>query len=240
MTKIVLPCTHKIGSVNIKAFAKITYSDKGRLSISGVIGPTRSGDCRGSCGQCVAEIREGTPAKGWTADMLAQFCDIWQRWHLNDMRPYCEHQKALGWDELAKKAVKIYRYRLTRETQRQKTKIEGAALNALRRGETFTPDAKMTELVNLPYIWKTHETLMDKALQYYEPAEALYPGDMGAFETKTLGWLSPEEHPEGLLGRECLVCGYRYGTAWKTETVPKDVIDWLFSLPDTPVEPAWV
>ena len=42
-----------------------------------------------------------------------------------------------------------------------------------------------------------------------------------------LGWLKPEEHPEGLLCRPCPVCGYRYGTSWVREEVPQDVIDWL-------------
>jgi hypothetical protein len=25
--------------------------------------------------------------------------DLWKRWHLNDMRPGCEHQRAAGWDK---------------------------------------------------------------------------------------------------------------------------------------------
>ena len=48
-----------------------------------------------------------------------------------------------------------------------------------------------------------------------------------------LGWLKPEEHPEGLLCRPCPVCGYRYGTSWVREQVPQDVIDWLFFLPES-------
>ena len=33
---------------------------------------------------------------------------------------------------------------------------------------------------------------------------------------------------------------YRYGSAWLREEVPQDVIDWLFSLPNTDRQPAWV
>ena len=44
----------------------------------------------------------------------------------------------------------------------------------------------------------------------------------------------------GFLGRPCPVCGYKYGSAWQTEEVPKDVIEWLFDLPDTKIKPAWV
>ena len=33
--------------------------------------------------------------------------------------------------------------------------------------------------------------------------------------------------------------GYKYGYKWLTEEVPQEVIDWLFSLPNTIVECAW-
>lgn len=39
-----------------------------------------------------------------------------------------------------------------------------------------------------------------------------------------LAWVRPDEHPEGLLTRPCEVCGYRYGTEWKFEPLPDDVI----------------
>lgn len=34
--------------------------------------------------------------------------------------------------------------------------------------------------------------------------------------------------------------GYRYGSAWNTEEVPADVLEWLRSLPDSDKHPAWV
>jgi hypothetical protein len=39
-----------------------------------------------------------------------------------------------------------------------------------------------------------------------------------------LGWVREEEHPDGLLGRPCPECGYRYGTAWQREEVPTGVL----------------
>jgi hypothetical protein len=36
------------------------------------------------------------------------------------------------------------------------------------------------------------------------------------------------------------VCGYRYGTEWKREEVPADVLAFLRSLPDADMTPAWV
>ena len=66
----------------------IKYID-GRLSITGVEGPKKNGDCRGSCGQCVDAARE----------IDQEFANMWDRWHLNDMRPGCEHQRAEQWDK---------------------------------------------------------------------------------------------------------------------------------------------
>lgn len=40
-----------------------------------------------------------------------------------------------------------------------------------------------------------------------------------------LGWVRPAEHPDGLLGKPCPVCGYRYGTEWKHEPLPQEIID---------------
>lgn len=44
-------------------------------------------------------------------------------------------------------------------------------------------------------------------------------------ENKTAGWVRPEEHPDGLLGKPCDVCGYKYGTAWKHETLPREIVN---------------
>jgi hypothetical protein len=57
---------------------------------------------------------------------------------------------------------------------------------------------------------------------------------------KKAGWVTHEAHPEGLLDKPCPVCGYKYGTEWKKQDVPGDVLDWLYSLPDTKINSAWV
>jgi hypothetical protein len=83
----------------MNVFCKIGF-DGQRLSISGVEGPTRNGNCIGACGQIDMHLGQGediTPAPGWTAETIAAFLQAWNRWHLNDMRAGCEHQRALGW-----------------------------------------------------------------------------------------------------------------------------------------------
>ena len=239
MKKIINPCMCDVYGGRARGFVKIEYND-GRLSLSGVIGPMRNGNVKGSCGQCTDEIRKGTPVEGWTSEMLNKLCDIWDRWHLNDMLPYCEHQKELGWDKLAGKYVTLYNYRLNHESIGKKKAAENAALAALREGRTFTPTEEQATYATMPYSITTHEELTGEAAERYEPNKPLYAGDKGPTETKMLGWLYPKEHPEGILGKACPVCGYKYGTSWKKEEVPKDVIEWLFSLPNRKVESAWV
>lgn len=82
------------------AFCKIKYVD-GKLSITGVEGPMFNGNCHGSCGKIVdglvGEIVKYSP--GWNAKKLQKFVDIWNKWHLNNMRAGCEHQRAANWSE---------------------------------------------------------------------------------------------------------------------------------------------
>ena len=72
-----------------------------RLSISGTYGTARElrrGD--GSGGQCGDTFREWLDAgkidyaPGWTVERLRELLDAWDRWHLNDMRAGCPHQRA--------------------------------------------------------------------------------------------------------------------------------------------------
>lgn len=59
----------------------------GRLSITGVVGPTMGGDAHGNCGQIVDSLADVSPACGkWTKTAIKRFAATWRRWHLNDMR----------------------------------------------------------------------------------------------------------------------------------------------------------
>ena len=240
MKKIINPCICDVTGGRARAFAKIEYNG-GRLSITGVIGPTKSGKSRGSGGQCVDEIRSGTPVKGWTSDMLERFCDTWDRWHLNDLRPECEHQRELGWPDMAKQKITLYHYRLNQEAYEAKRKAEEAANDALRKGVTFQPPAEQTMYAILPSGLDTYEPIDGKEVaRFCGPKKSLWPGDSGFTEQKLRGWVRNEDSELGLLCKPCPVCGYKYGTAWKREEVPQDVLDWLSALPDTAKQPAWV
>lgn len=240
-TKIVNPVKCEVYGRKslVNAYAKITYHD-GALSIHGVVGPLSNGNCNGGAGQCQDEIRGGVPTNDWTPEMVQKFCDIWDAWHLNDMRPYCAHQKELGWDKIAGERVTMYHYKMNMEAVNKRNEAKRAAETALMNGETFTPTAEQTKYAAMRYAIASWKELTGDALNDYEPKKPLFAGDTGFTETKLLGWMRPDEHPDGLLGRECPVCGYQYGHAWKKEEVPADVLEWLAALPDTKTQPAWV
>lgn len=101
--KVIRPGTVEAGYPvrRVSVFIKIEYTDDGRLSLSGVVGPRANGDAWGSCGQCLDELRAETfePAPGWEPWKVKRLHQIWDRWHLNDMRAGCEHQRAAGWED---------------------------------------------------------------------------------------------------------------------------------------------
>jgi hypothetical protein len=84
-------------------FVKIELRE-GRLSISGVIGPLASGNALGGCGQIDMGFAHRNPAgndkryskpirpcdirfaPGWTDDKWLDLLDVWNRWHMNDMK----------------------------------------------------------------------------------------------------------------------------------------------------------
>ncbi|MEG1725903.1 MAG: hypothetical protein RR313_10965 [Anaerovoracaceae bacterium] len=218
-----------------RAFAKIEFSDDGRLSICGVIDPKRNGDCRGSCGQCVDEIRAGNPADEWTAGMLQKFCNIWDVWHLNDMHPECEHQRELGWGEQANEIIDQYNWWLSSiRLDIVKTRIAQDVLAG--RVPTLTEEERMAFNAPRWAVTATEEPPEPKAFYDHgiKPHERIRRGNVW-YKGSTLG----ANDPRGILCKPCPVCGYEYGHGWQKVEVPKDIVDWLFSLPDTPVQPAW-
>lgn len=237
-TKIICPCSVESHT----AFAKIRFNE-GKLSITGVVGPTYNGNCY-TCGQCIDEIRKGDPAKGWSKEMLQKFCDIWDRWHLNDMHPYCSHQKELGWVEQSHEKIKIETWTLTHEAYAMKKKAENRAFECLRNGKRFDPTEEEQTYANMPYSIKVYN---DEGEPYanspYRGSYELKEKDcLGRSNTeyKARGWISVDEHDLGIIGKPCPVCGYKYGTSWVKEEVPQNVLKWLSTLPETEIHPAWV
>lgn len=68
-------------------FCKIKFNEDGNLSISGVEGPTASGNARGGCGQINMHAWYiDAYAPGWSRDLMMKFKKVWKQYHLNDMQ----------------------------------------------------------------------------------------------------------------------------------------------------------
>lgn len=211
-----------------RLFVTVDWDGK-RLSITGVEGPKSNGDCRGGCGQTgVAEVRLGTLCDGWTVGMLQRLSDTWDRWHLNDMRAACEHQRAdsQNWDTKKSLELTSLTWGPMFHDERYKAKVGKLTLEEY---------AAYAERIKLVY---------PLSIEMNAPKHPDLWGDVGRelldagylkvdkTETKAAGWVHYQEHPEGLLCKPCSECGHRYGSAWLHEDVPADVLDWLKGLPD--------
>jgi len=136
-----------------KVFVTIAFDGK-RLSFTGVEGPRANGNCKGGCGQ----IRLDNITKPAPGIDIKKLQEIWDRWHLNDMRADCEHQRNN---------------------------------------------------------WNMSENVFVRGTKM--PVTSVFQ----------------KEDPNGMLGKPCEVCGYKYGTDWLFEEVPQEVIKYLESLPET-------
>lgn len=247
--KVIHPCDVPIyNGRKYPMFCKIEFT-QGKLSITGVIGPTQSGNAMGGSGQCDKEFWHKNPehnderysnphkprdlrfAPGWTSAMWLTFLEYWHVWHLNDMQAGCEHQTGPEWD--TKKKLTLTHYKWSSKFFSMRTKAEDGKLTA-EEYETYKSNAVLVDAVLFGFDKPKYET---------EQIKQLLAGgwiEVDKTETKTAGWVSEKEHPEGLLSKPCHVCKYKYGSAWRKKEVPAEVLEFLRGLPDTDRKPNWV
>ncbi len=202
----------------------IEYTEKDGKKVftaSGMIWNSTRSDC--ICGgQCLDTI-----AKYIKNPTFKQIFRLWNLYHLNDMHPECEHQAAAGWREKAAEKVTLYKFTLTPETMIQARKLEEAAIEAAKQGKPFTTTPQERTILNLKYFYDSHsETLPETIAQYYK---------LKSTETKALGWLRENEHPDGILCRPCPECGYKYGSSWVYFPIPEDDENAIYKLFETEV-----
>lgn len=165
-------------------------------------------------------------AAGWDDVRLVRVLDLWDRWHLNHMNAACEHQRALGWPEMAAEPRTVYHWRLDPDVSKQVRAALKDAETALRRGETVSLPEDVAALARFEETTTSPEPT-PPAPVYVAESETSY---RHTSETKTRGWLRPSEHPDGLLTAPCPECGYRYGTEWRKEEIPTSALDLLREL----------
>lgn len=188
-------------------------------------------------GQCVDTVAALFPHDA----KLQRMKEIWERWHLNDMRAGCSHQRALP----------EFQYR---DMEMLEVEVEFHAFRALEQAaakDDLCPAAKTLANLQAFGVVPFHKVLMDfdrfnrlKAyLDQWTPEWAVdqtkYAKNQNLIARpikKALNWLRPTEHPMGFLGKACPVCGYKFGTAWIKEEIPADVVAEIHSWSAAPVE----
>ena len=78
-----------------KAYVEFELSPDGNFTMSGEIWNTKETDIVAG-GQMVNELVKYFPHD----TRLKRMVEIWQRYHLNEMHPGCEHQRTMGWETL--------------------------------------------------------------------------------------------------------------------------------------------
>lgn len=165
--------------------------------------------------------------------MLAKFCEIWNKWHLNDLTPDCEHQRADAEFQKAKsKKVKVYEFlHLNDDLRKEKSEISKFVDISLRENGTVTLTDRQKELYCMKYCIYEHIGEYDTSIYHHNEKDVEY---------KTLNWISHDKYEEGLMSKPCPICGYKYGSKWLKKEVPDEVVQFLESLPESKVKPAWV
>lgn len=185
--------------ITTKAKVEISF-DNGTFTASGSI----ANEC---AGQCLDEISERIQPHA-TFDKIYR---LWQLYHLNDMHPECEHQHTLGWQDDAKTPVVVREYFTTYETSKKCDEIKNKILDFAKQQIAYIPTDEEVTYLNLKSYIKTYdEELNDTRYKLHKT------------ETTTRGWLSIDDTPLGLIGKQCPVCGYKYGTSWIKFDIPEE------------------
>lgn len=225
----------------------VEYANKGgrgRLSITGVHGPMTNGDCHGSCGQCTDTLRDLAEGPEENINMyydgtgdkkafVRWLLEVWDAWHLNDMRAACEHQeKVHKWDPC--EALTVYRWELTSDVLSKQNQIKRLADERLLAGESVQLSEEERELLNRPFWFYAYDEDARPEGYVLKDTKQSSAGQLHPLEhAKGKGWPTREHcHPKGLLCKPCPTCGHAYGSKWLYTPVPEDVLACLASLPD--------
>lgn len=198
------------------------------LHISGSIQRNRHDWLSG--GQCQDTIKEYMIqdaikyAEDWNKDKLFKLLEVWDKHHLNDMHPECEHQETDGTLEEARQEVAIYGYKLKPEISALQSTIKEKAEERLLKDRHTSITKEEQEILKLEYSLRTLESTPPV---HYEATNDSYWGN----KTEKRGHISFKDFPTiGILSRPCKTCGYKYGTAWKKRELPEEVKTFINNL----------
>ena len=128
--------------------------------------------------------------------------DLWKKYHLNGMHAWCQ----CAHEENPSEKIKVYKLRYNEEGER---------LSKIRDFGKFKQ-----------FITVTEEGLKNIPSALYELCAYKSLGETG-IEEKTRGWVTYDEtfSPEGLIGKECPICGAKYGHSWYYHPIPENDLE---------------
>jgi hypothetical protein len=199
-------------------FVNIEYNNK-RLSITGEES-TISKRCMRSAGQITLNPDEIEYASGWNKKKVERLNEIWNNWHLNDLRAGCKHQRTY-WD--LNKKVEVFNFTWSKKFHNMRKRAEDGLMDKKEYNEYKQIVLSVFEAT----VNTTHHKWLSPLV-----CGLLYQGliQIKGKETTDAHWVRTEEHPEGLLCKPCKICGYKYGTKWLHEDVPEEILKELMEM----------
>ena len=128
--------------------------------------------------------------------------DLWKKYHLNGMHAWCQCEH----EENPSEKIKVYKLRYS---------AEGERLSKIRDFGKFKQ-----------FITVTEEGMKNIPSALYELCAYKSLGETG-IEEKTRGWITYDAvlSPEGLIGKECPICGAKYGHGWYYHPIPQNDLE---------------
>ena len=139
----------------------------------------------------------------WDKERFKELLEVWSRWSNNDSFPNCVHQIGLEWEP---KRVQVLTYKLDLYTIRTIELLDFLDVDH--------------ELRNLPQEVGNLDEIPKKFQNLYQINSDFYNTDL----------LTPDQHPNGLRGKECPICGYKYGFKRLFKKLPDEVVQFVKSL----------
>lgn len=153
------------------------------------------------------------------SDDLKRILDIWKEYHLNDMHAECIHQEEAGIRELASQPLYKAEYTMTHDTIVKQRKVEDFIKKELVQNGTVTLSQDQQDLYTMKYSIKKFFLNADEAKENIPEGYKLRE-----VEATLRGHTSLSESEFGLLGKECPVCGYKYGHGWTYRPIPEEIL----------------
>lgn len=153
------------------------------------------------------------------SDDLKRILDIWKEYHLNDMHAECIHQEEAGIRKLASQPLYKVEYTMTHDTIVKQRGVEDFIKKELTQNGTVALSQDQRELYTMKYSIKKFFLNADEAKENIPEGYKLRE-----VETTLRGHTSLSESEFGLLGKECPVCGYKYGHGWTYRPIPEEIL----------------